>query len=146
MATIEALFEAIKKSDAEAVRTLLADKSLTSARHRDPTIKFDTDVELDAYKFLGAYIGAVTALQLAILLGQDAIARDIIERTLKDDLDIQFGGGNTALHLATFLGARDIVRLLLERGASTSVKNAKGFAPVDVVDDPEMRNVFVLSG
>ncbi|KAJ3051691.1 hypothetical protein HK097_007277, partial [Rhizophlyctis rosea] len=143
MATIEALFEAIKKQDPEQVRSLiLQNKQLTSLRHRDPSIKFDPDVELDAYKFLGAYIGAVTALQLAILLGLDSIAKDIVERSLKDDLDITFGGENTSLHLATFLGARDIVKLLLEQGASKTVANSKGFTPLDIVDDPEMRVLF----
>lgn len=58
----------------------------------------------------------------------------MIERTLKDDLDIPFGGGNTALHLATFLGAREVVKLLLERGSNRTNKNGKGFAPLDIVD------------
>ncbi|KNC96505.1 uncharacterized protein SPPG_08094 [Spizellomyces punctatus DAOM BR117] len=143
MGSIEALFEAIKSSDSGKVRSLLLeDKTLTAQKHRDPTVKFDPDVELDAYKFLGAYIGSITALHLAILCGQDAIAKDIVERTLQDDLDITFGGGNTALHLATFLGARDIVKLLLEQGANRKITNAKGFAPVDVVDDGEMRALF----
>ena len=69
----------------------MADKALISQKHQDPTVKFDPEFELDAYKFLGAYIGAITALQLAILNGNDAVAKDIIERTLKDDLDITFG-------------------------------------------------------
>ncbi|KAJ3108176.1 hypothetical protein HDU97_002088 [Phlyctochytrium planicorne] len=126
--TVEALFESIKSGNPESVRSiLLADKSLTSAKHKDASAKFDPDVELDAYKFLGAYIGACTPLQFAILSGQDSIARDILDRTVKDDLDITFGGGNTTLHLATFLGARDLVKSLLERGASRSVRNAKEY-------------------
>ncbi|KAJ3208560.1 hypothetical protein HDU67_006678 [Dinochytrium kinnereticum] len=137
------LFEAIKSAQTELVRTLLLeDKSLASTKHRDPTAKFDPDVELDAYKFLGAYIGQCTPLQMAILCGQDGIARDILDRTVKDDLDVTFGGGNTTLHLATFLGAREIVKALLERGANRTIKNAKGFAPVDVLDDTEMRSLF----
>ncbi|KAI8803543.1 hypothetical protein BJ742DRAFT_828663 [Cladochytrium replicatum] len=141
--TIEDLFKAIKASNSDEVRDiLLEDKTLTSQRHRDPTIRFEVEVELDAYKFLGAYIGAMTALQLAILTGNDSIARDIIERTLKDDLDLTFGGGNTALHLATFVGAKDLVKLLLERGANRALRNSKGFAPVDVVDDTDMRATF----
>jgi hypothetical protein len=47
------------------------------------------------------------------------------------------------LHLATFLGAREIVKALLERGANAAQRNAKGFAPVDVVDDADMRQLFV---
>jgi ankyrin repeat protein len=49
-------------------------------------------------------------------------------------LDITFGGGNTSLHLATFLGAREVVKELLENGADRTVKNGKGFAPLDIVD------------
>ncbi|KAI9091128.1 hypothetical protein DFS34DRAFT_635929 [Phlyctochytrium arcticum] len=141
------LFKSIKAGDSASVRTLLLnDKTLTSQKHRDPSAKFDSEVELDAYKFLGAYIGSITPLQMAILCGQDTIARDIVERTLKDDLDTQFGGGNTALHLATFLGARDIVQLLLEQGASRKVINSKGFAPIDVCDDTEMRAIYEGGG
>jgi hypothetical protein len=66
-----------------------------------PDAKFDPEVELDAYKFLGAYLGQISPLHYAILLGQDEIAKDIIERAFKEDLDMTFGGGNTALHLGT---------------------------------------------
>jgi ankyrin repeat protein len=53
-------------------------------------------------------------------------------------LDATFGDGNTALHLAVFLGAGDLVTALVERGASLTVKNGKGFTPVDVSDRPEI--------
>ncbi|KAJ3163675.1 hypothetical protein HDU86_000269 [Geranomyces michiganensis] len=142
-ASIEALFEAIKNSDAELVRNLLlADKSLTSARHRDAGVGFPADIQLDSYVYLGAYLGAVTALQLAVILGKDAIAKDILERTLKDDLDIQCGGGNTALHLATFLGNDEVVKLLLEQGANRQISNTKGYKPVDSTDSPELKALF----
>ncbi len=87
----------------------------------------------------------MTALHLAILCGHDAIAKDILERTLKDDLDIVMGGNNTALHLATFLGVKDVVQILIERGADRTVANSKGFTPLDVVDDPEMRQLFSIN-
>ena len=65
----------------------------------------------------------MSALQVAILRGQDRCALSIIDATLNpDDLNVTFGGGNTALHLATFLGARDIVERLLERGADASIQ------------------------
>ena len=44
----------------------------------------------------------MTPLHVAILLGQDEIAKDIIERTCSEDLNCTFGGGNTALHLGIF--------------------------------------------
>ncbi|KAJ3254258.1 hypothetical protein HK103_007311 [Boothiomyces macroporosus] len=118
---------------------LLQEKGLASQKYKSEDAKFDADVELDAYKFLGAYLGAMTPLHFAILLGQDDIAKDIIERSFKEDLEETFGGGNTALHL----GAVDIVTLLLERGANRTVNNAKGFQPVDLSDDPELRKLFV---
>ncbi|KAJ3116191.1 hypothetical protein HDU96_010217 [Phlyctochytrium bullatum] len=140
---VEDVSGTIKAGKTEVVRELLLeDKSLVSAKHKDPTAKFDSEVELDAYKFLGAYIGQITPLQLAILCGQDSIARDILDRSVQDDLDITFGGGNTTLHLATFLGAYDLVKALLERGANRTLKNSKGFAPVDVLDDGEMRALY----
>ena len=56
-----------------------------------PDAKFDAEVELDAYKFLGAYLGQISPLHYAILLGQDEIAKDIIERAFVEDLDQTFG-------------------------------------------------------
>jgi ankyrin repeat protein len=129
---------------------------------------------LDAYKFLGAYIGSLTGLQLAILKGNERIALDIIDSSLSEgDLDQQFGGGNTALHLATFYGMREVVGRLLERGADPNIKvcmllcqsiwsglsmhvlidvslhmfaqNNKGLRPIDILDDAEMRKVYESS-
>ncbi len=121
---------------------LLSDKALASQKERVEGARFDAAVETEAFKFLGAYLGALTPLHVALLRGADAIARDIIERTLAADLDVPFGGGNTALHLATFLGAREVVKLLVERGADPAIKNAKGFSPVDLCDDKEMSGWF----
>lgn len=50
-------------------------------------MKFEKEVELDAYKFLGAYLGSMNPLHYAIMLGQDVIARDVLERTFKEDLN-----------------------------------------------------------
>ncbi len=72
-------------------KILLQDKGLVSSRQKDPAIQFEHDVEQEAYKFLGAYIGALTPLQLAIFVGNDAIAKDILDRMMKDDLDIPMG-------------------------------------------------------
>ncbi|KAI8835972.1 hypothetical protein BJ741DRAFT_549255 [Chytriomyces cf. hyalinus JEL632] len=141
--TIEDLFKAIKSSNPDSVRSIISsNRDLTKEKLRDATAKFDVDVEIDAYKFLGAYIGSCTPLQMALLKGHDSIAKDIIDVSSKEDLDVSFGGGNTALHLATLLGAKEIVKLLLERGANRQARNTKGFAPVDVLDDSEMRKLF----
>jgi len=142
MADAVALFDAIYSKDKEKVRSLLQDKKYTTVKKSDPRAKYDTEVEVDGYKFLGAYFGKMTGLQFAIILGHDDIAKDIIDATLKDDLDATYGGGNTALHLAALLGERDVVKILVERGADKSIKNNKGFSPVDVVDDKEMTELL----
>ncbi|KAJ3335365.1 hypothetical protein HDU93_005685 [Gonapodya sp. JEL0774] len=129
----QGFFTAIKQGDSKEVRRMLqADKGVTSLRGKDSAAKFDDDVEMDAFKFLGAYVGSVNGLQLALFTGQDDIAKDIIDATFKEDLDATFGGGNTSLHLAALLGAEELVSALLARGASKGVKNSKNFTPVDV--------------
>ncbi|KAJ3274144.1 hypothetical protein HDV01_003427 [Terramyces sp. JEL0728] len=86
---------AIKNSQSDTVRQmLLQEKGLASQKYKSEDAKFDPDVELDAYKFLGAYLGSITPLHFAILLGQDEIAKDIIERSFKEDLEETFGVRN----------------------------------------------------
>ena len=43
------------------------------------------------------------------------------------------GHGNTPLHLAAFMCEFEIAQLLLEKGASPSVKNDRGETPIDIV-------------
>ncbi|KAK9765305.1 hypothetical protein K7432_006475 [Basidiobolus ranarum] len=136
--TLDAYFIAIQNGDAEAVRTLLAvDRSLTSKKKRGD-YKYEAELELDAYKFLGAYIGQMTGLQLAILNGQESIAKDILDSTFAEEIDITFGDNNTALHLATFYNFKELVKYLLERGADRSHKNGKGLTSIDLSNDPEI--------
>ncbi|KAJ3359009.1 hypothetical protein GGF32_009701 [Allomyces javanicus] len=141
----ESLFHAIEQGDAATVRALIAkDRDLTKAKRRGE-YKYPKDFELDAFKFLGAYIGSLTGLQYAVLTGHDKIAHDIIDAMFKEDLDEKCGGNNTALHLATLLGSRDIVKQLLERGADRTIKNSKNFTPIDVVDDADMQALFTTT-
>lgn len=77
-----------------------------------------------------------------MVLGHDEIAKDVIDASFQEDLDVTFGGENTALHLATFLNARDVVKALLERGATRTNKNQKGFTPLDVVPDSQMTELY----
>lgn len=143
--TVDSYFDAISSADTDKVRAILsADRTVTKEK-RKGEYKFEAGVELDAYKFLGAYIGALTGLQFAILIGAESVARDIVDYTFEEDLDIQFGKANTALHLAVFLGSKDVVKLLLDRGADKTVKNGKGFTPVDVSDDPEVLQILTES-
>ncbi|RKP36163.1 hypothetical protein BJ085DRAFT_16153, partial [Dimargaris cristalligena] len=116
----------------ERVRVLLtADRRLTTVKVRGD-YQYDQTVELQAFKCLGAYLGALTGLQVAILNGQTGIALDIIDVTFDQDLDIPFGNMNSTLHLAVLLGDTDVTRALLERGANRSLKNGKGFTAVDL--------------
>jgi ketosteroid isomerase-like protein len=51
---MQAYFDAIKRNDKDKVRQLLLqDKSLTNQKFKDPSVKYDNDIEIDAYKFLG---------------------------------------------------------------------------------------------
>ncbi|KAG5460552.1 MAG: hypothetical protein BJ554DRAFT_7387, partial [Olpidium bornovanus] len=50
--------------------------------------------------------------------------------------------GNTALHLAVFLDSKEVAQMLLARGADKTVKNGKGFTPVDVSDDAEVSKIL----
>ncbi|KAI9145656.1 hypothetical protein BKA69DRAFT_1048891 [Paraphysoderma sedebokerense] len=138
----EQFFAAIKANDPEKVRNCLTTDKTLATKKKKTDFKFPSDLELESYKFLGAYLGQCTGLHMAILYGHDAIARDIIERTFKEDLDERLGGNNTALHLAAFMTARETVKLLLERGADRTIKNGKGFSPVDVADDVELSKIF----
>ena len=63
---------------------------------------YGTRQKLKILLILGAYIGSVTGLHVAIILGHDGIAKDIIDSSFKDDLDIPLGGNNTALHLGIY--------------------------------------------
>ena len=139
------IFQAIQKGNSEKVRELLLQNpSLITLTQRFPHLTFDKNVERDAYKFLGAYLGSLSPLHLAILLGQDEIAKDIIERTSNMDLNLTFGCQNTALHLSTFLGDQQVTKLLLQRGANAHLMNGKGFTSLDVSDDPEMNSLYSL--
>ncbi|KAG5456888.1 MAG: hypothetical protein BJ554DRAFT_3239, partial [Olpidium bornovanus] len=77
---IEEFFDAISAGDSDKVRSILTvDRSVTKEKLKGD-YKYDPAVELDAYKFLGS----LTGLQSAILLGADAIAKDIIDYTFQE--------------------------------------------------------------
>ncbi|KAJ1669673.1 hypothetical protein EV182_008651, partial [Spiromyces aspiralis] len=89
---------------------------LTRTRNRSPNYCYDSRIENEAFRCLGAYVGALTGLQLAILLGNQEIALDIIDATFQNDLGLMYGLNNTTLHLAAFLDEVEVVRALIERG------------------------------
>ena len=121
------LFSAIKKNDKESVRALLQNKSLLTIKKKFADVQYPSDVANDGYKFLGAFIGSVTPLQLSMFLHHDAIAAEIIESSFAEHLNEPFGQGNTALHLAALLGTGELIQKLLNSGADPTIKNTKGY-------------------
>jgi ankyrin repeat protein len=71
---------------------------------------------------------AVQAVQLALNLGGDTRVANT--------------QGNTALHGAAARGYAEVARLLLDRGASGDVRNAKGETPLDVASIAAVRTVL----
>ncbi|KAF9973305.1 hypothetical protein BGZ73_003449 [Actinomortierella ambigua] len=147
--TLKAAFlKALEDEQTDEIRDMLAShkKELTSEwRFKNPrgtSWPYPVEIERDAFTLLGAYQGPMTALQLAILLGKDSIARDILDSTFEQDIDLTFGSGNTALHLAVVLGASSIVPALVERGAAIDLKNSKGYSSVDMSDDKEILSLL----
>eukprot|EP00835_Amoeboradix_gromovi_P003122 NODE_195_length_15388_cov_0.563926.p7 type:complete len:129 gc:universal NODE_195_length_15388_cov_0.563926:1887-1501(-) len=120
------LFLAVKNNDKDAVRTHIQNKSLLSIKSKFSDISYPSEVANDGYKFLGAFIGSITPLHLAMLLHHDSIAAEIIESSFPEHLNVCFGQGNTALHLAALLGINELIQRLLSAGADPSIKNAKG--------------------
>ncbi|KAF9302423.1 hypothetical protein BGZ74_005363, partial [Mortierella antarctica] len=129
---VQEFFTAIQEHDTEIVRRLLAEhrSPLTRARCKAKGASYPAEVERDAFTLLGAFLGPLTGLHLAILTGNDSIAKDILDSTFDQDVDAKFGNGNTALHLAVLLGASIVVSALIERGADISIKNKRGYSVV----------------
>ncbi|KXN75063.1 hypothetical protein CONCODRAFT_76567 [Conidiobolus coronatus NRRL 28638] len=139
---IETYFSAIETNDSDKVRELLSNnRKLTTVKRRG-NYHYDASIELDAYKFLGAYLGALSGLHLALLLGHESIARDITDVTFDQDLNLTFGDNNTTLHLAVFLECKEVVQSLLERGVDSSIKNGKNLSAVDVSNDPIILDIL----
>lgn len=125
----ELILQHTTESAKEVREMVLNDKSLLAIKYRplndagEQSIHYPLHLELEAYKFLGAYIGSVTAVQLCLLVGDVELAKDLIDRTVaKESLDIQCGGGNTALHLAAFFNYPTVCKTLIDAGADSSIK------------------------
>lgn len=118
---LQQFFIAVDSNDAGTVRALLSShKDLLKVRNKN--YAYDSAVSNAAVQFLGAYLGGMTGLQVAVLKSFDDMARDIMDISFQEDLDATFGGGNSVLHLATFLGSKEIVRKLLDRNVNDKVK------------------------
>jgi len=79
-------------------------------------------------------------------LGTAAFVRSVpLARLLLDagaDVNGPGGGGFTALHSAAINGDTELVELLLERGADTTVMNAKGQRPGDLARSERVRTLL----
>ncbi|PVU84586.1 hypothetical protein BB559_007548 [Furculomyces boomerangus] len=136
-------FRAIEGGENEKARNLITkNRSLTRATNKEVYYRYDPELEISAYRFLGAYIGPVTGVQLALLLGNDKLAIDLIDASFEQDLEVTFGNGNTSLHLAAFLEAVDVVKALLVRDVNTMRKNRKNLTSSDVTSNLEILNLL----
>ncbi|CAG9817822.1 unnamed protein product [Phaedon cochleariae] len=80
-------------------------------------------------------------LHLACLNGQENCVKALIYSS-KINIDCCNALGETPLHLATICGYYEIVKILLENGASPFVKNKRNQAPLDVVPDYYIKEMF----
>ncbi|GJJ68882.1 hypothetical protein EMPS_01228 [Entomortierella parvispora] len=139
----QVFFKAIQDQDANTVRQLLMDHNktaLTQARWKAPmdVAHYPSGAEVYAFRLLGAYLGPLTGLQFSILIGQDGIAKDILDATFVQDIDATYGGGNTALQMAVVLEASTIIKALLERGADKNRENDRGFSALSMASNPAL--------
>ncbi|KAG0057086.1 hypothetical protein BGZ83_001935 [Gryganskiella cystojenkinii] len=136
-------FKAIQNQDANTVRQLLMDHdktAMTQARWKAPmdVAHYPSGAEVYAFRLLGAYLGPLTGLQFSILIGQDGIAKDILDATFDQDVDSTYGSGNTALQMAVVLEASSIIQALLERGADKTLVNDRGFSALSMASNPAL--------
>jgi len=60
----------------------------------------------------------------------------------EENIDDEWGNGNTALHAASFMGESEYINELIGLGADSSIQNGLGLSPVDVALDNETRDLF----
>ncbi|KAG0229423.1 hypothetical protein BGW42_001577 [Actinomortierella wolfii] len=86
--TLKAEFlQALQADDTETVRRILADHKTEATQQwrfkntQGGSWPYPKEIERDAFTLLGAFQGPMTGLQVAILLGKDSIAHDILDST-----------------------------------------------------------------
>jgi ankyrin repeat protein len=82
----------------------------------------------------------------AAAAGEHATAVDFLHREKKLPLDSADSFGWCALHYASRMGVTDTVNRLLELGASSTLCDARGWSPLDIMncEDPEDDNVQMI--
>lgn len=95
--------------------------------------------QLKANRLFGTSVRDLNALQMALFLRHEAMARSILEflkassspKELGQFVNHTWGQKNSSLHLAAYWGMVSLVRLLLECGAETTVRNARQRGALD---------------
>jgi len=84
-----------------------------------------------------------TPLHIAVLAGQEDVARLLLENGANIDTKADDENGGTPLHWAAAFGTKDMVILLVEAGADINAIENNGLTPLDAatVFDPEMKNL-----
>lgn len=70
------------------------------------------------------------------------LVRSLIKGMRQSEIDRMEPNGSTALHVASYYGHYDIVKLLLEKGASTSIKNNFELTAMEEAKNRPIRGLF----
>jgi ankyrin repeat protein len=114
---------AAQHADVEMMRLLLeqgADPTLTTAEHQTPLMVASGVGIFGLGNSPGSNEEAFDAVKLLMDLGADVTAVD--------------DNGETALHGAALRGSNEIVQLLVDKGASLTVKDSMGWMPLTIAD------------
>lgn len=89
-----------------------------------------------------------TALHLAVLYAQEAVAAYLLEKGA--DANVLDSAGRAPLHLAIIARQTNFVRMLLNAGADVNLKDAKGYSPLhsisSVGDSTEIFDLLLERG
>ncbi len=140
---MESIFEAVAKTDLEALKKIVADGvsvDVVDSNGRTSLMHAAIDGKETVAKYLidqGSKLNAsdgngYTALHFAAQDYRVAIATMLLDAGA--GIDPQDSYGNTPLWRATFnsQGRGEMIKLLLARGAEKNLKNKNGKAPVDL--------------
>lgn len=148
--TLDNLFE-LSGDSISFIQTLIC---IQYANNVEPIYDFDEEDIAPAHELLGSSVVNLNALHMAIILGDEEMAVDILnyfkkyseksnsKMLLREFMGRTWGAGNTALHLASFMEMSEVVALLLKLGASKNKRNDKGNRPQDCTFDPTVAELF----
>jgi ankyrin repeat protein len=149
------LIDAARRGSLDKVKELLdagANVNYKDERKLTPIMYAIAGEHLDIVKELiarGADItiaddNGATPLHLAAYSDEIEILKRIIDTHLaeSDDLNAQDNRGDTALHTAAAGGYANAVILLLNNGASSTIRNDDRLTAYDIANSPELRALF----